>query len=95
MAVTYAQFIIDFPEFASAPQPVVEYELGVAARSVNSAMFAEQANDAIALLAAHKMALRPGGEFARLQTKDGTAKTTFGEQYKEMLTHVAPGDRVP
>lgn len=95
MAVTYNDFIARFPDFAPADADVVQIELTNAARHVNSAMFVEQADDAIGLLTAHRMALRPGGEFARLKSKDGLSHTTYGDQYQAMLRNVMPGDRVP
>lgn len=95
MAVTYNDFIERFPDFAPAPAAVVQIELANAHRMVSTAMFAEQADDAIGLLAAHRMALRPEGEFARLKTQDGRSHSTYGDLYDEMVRHVVPGDRVP
>lgn len=95
MAVSYAQFIERFPELASAPQAVIETELAAAARRVNAA-WGEQANDGIALLAAHAVALGPGGEFARLsKTGEKSALTTYGQRYQEMMRGIISGDRVP
>lgn len=95
MAVSYNDFITRFPDFSSADAAVVLIELTNAARMVNTDQMAEQSDDAIGLLAAHRMALRPGGEFARLKTQDGLSHTTYGDQYAEMMMHVLPGDRVP
>lgn len=95
MAVSYNAFILRFPAFAPADPDVVQIELANAARMVSRAMFVEQTDDAIGLLAAHRMALRPGGEFARLKTKDGTSHTAYGDQYQAMLRNAMPGDRVP
>ncbi|NIR31644.1 MAG: DUF4054 domain-containing protein [Gammaproteobacteria bacterium] len=96
MAVTYAQFIERFPELAKAPQAVVETELAAAARRINAAVWGAQANDAIGLLAAHSVALRPNGEFARLAQKgEGSVRTTYGEQYMAMARNIISGDRVP
>ncbi len=95
MAVTYNDFIIRFPFFSSADAAQVQVELTNAARMVNTAQFAEQRDDAIGLLAAHRMALHPGGENARLKSKDGISRTTYGDQYQAMLMNVVPGDRVP
>lgn len=95
MAVTYNAFITRFPELASAPADVINIELANAARMVNRNQLVEQADDAIGLLAAHRVALRPGGEFARLKIKDQPSRTTYGDQYADMMKHVLPGDRVP
>ena len=95
MAVTYDDFIKRFPDFKPAEPDVVTIELANAANIVNRTMFAEQTDDAIGLLAAHRMALRSGGEFARLKSNDGKSHTTYGDLYAEMQKHVMPGDRVP
>ena len=95
MALTYTLFIERFPDFTAARDDVVKAELANAARMVNSAMFAEQTDDAVGLLAAHRVAMRPGGEFARIKMKDGSFRSTYGDEYREMLKNVVPGDRVP
>lgn len=96
MAVTYDDFIARFPEFGSpAEASVVTIELANAAQIVSALRFVEQRDDAIGLLTAHRMALRPGGEFARMKSKDGVSRTTYGDMYAAMLRHVMPGDRVP
>lgn len=97
MAVTYNDFIARFPEFGPpAESSVVTIELANAANMVNADMFAQQTDDAIGLLAAHRMSLRPGGEFARMVLKGGgVARTPYGDQYDAMQMNVMPGDRVP
>ena len=95
MAVTYNDFIARFPEFSPADATVVAIELVNAARHVSVLLFNEQTDDAIGLLTAHRMALRPGGEFARLKKKDGLSHTVYGDQYDAMQPNVMPGDRVP
>lgn len=95
MAVTYDNFVARFPEFAAAPAEVVQIEIANAARMVNPTMFVEQTDDAVGLLAAHRMAIHPEGEFARLKSKDGISRTTYGDQYQAMTRNVMPGDRVP
>lgn len=97
MAVTYNDFIARFPEFGPpADATVVGIELVNAARMVNVLLFREQTDDAIGFLTAHRMALRPGGEFARMVIKGGgVARTPYGDQYDVMQMNVMPGDRVP
>lgn len=95
MAVSYNDFIARFPAFEPADAAVVQIELANAARIVNSDMFIEQTDDAVGLLTAHRMALRPGGEFARMKNKDGGSRTTYGDLYQAMQKNVMPGDRVP
>ncbi len=95
MALTYNDFIVRFPHFSNAPAAQVQVELANAARMVSTLLFAEQRDDAIGLLAAHRMALQPGGENARLKTLDGKSRTTYGDMYEDMLMNVVPGDRVP
>ncbi len=96
MAVTYNDFIARFPEFSPADAAVVAIELVNAARMVSTLLFREQDDDAIGLLTAHRMSLRPGGEFARMVIKGGgVARTPYGDQYDAMQMNVMPGDRVP
>lgn len=96
MAVTYNDFIARFPFFSRGDVAAqVQIELDHATQRVNASAFGEQTDDAIGLLAAHRMALHPGGEDARLKSKDGEPRTTYGELYKGIQRSVVPGDRVP
>lgn len=94
MAVSYQTFVARFPEFEGANRRMVEIELANAANQVPSDVWGAQADDAIGLLAAHLVALRPAGEFARLKTKDGSLRTTYGDQYERMQRRIICGDRV-
>lgn len=100
MAVAYEGFLDRFPEFKPggnsqqqlAAQAVIVTELTRAASHVSTTVWGDQADDGIAYLAAHRIATRPGGAYARLVGKDGT--TTYGKEYDRMRSMLLVGDRV-
>lgn len=97
MAVTHASFRARFREFARTDQAVVEAEIANATRTVDVRKYGLQADDVIGLEVAHRLALRPNGEFARLKPMKGDKeiRTTYGELLKAARRRVLPGDRVP
>lgn len=92
MAVTYASFLVRFKEFEKAEQPLVEAEIALVTQQINSSVWGEQTDDAVGLLVAHRIAKRPGGQFARLLNKAGS--TFYLEEYERMRDQILIGDRV-
>jgi hypothetical protein len=101
VAVSYDSFLARFPEFKPGGNTqqqtdaaaVIVTELTRAAGHVNSAVWGDQADDGVAYLAAHRIAIRPGGFFARIPVgKDGT--TTYGKEFDRMRSMLLVGDRV-
>ena len=72
MALSSAEFLGAFPEFAEAPSPLVDAKLAEAERFVSRAVFGAVADDAVGNYAAHLIATNPLGERAKLIAKDGS-----------------------
>lgn len=82
MAWTPATFKARWRDFVPTDDDVVQAALDEAARSVDDRYFGDKTDDAVGLLAAHKLASSPFGQSARLANDDGT--TTYGKQFEEM-----------
>lgn len=76
-----------FPEFNTAPDILVQSRLDQAEIRIDPAVWGVRAGEGQAYLAAHLLALAPGGQFARMVSDKG--KTTYGSQYDEMVIQVA------
>lgn len=90
--MTYNQFIVQFPEFATADANLIQAHLDAALLEIDAAVWRAKADQGQAYLAAHKLALSPFGQGTRLQTKDGS--TTYWQHYKELRLQVSSGFRV-
>lgn len=83
MAVSVEQFRQEFPEFVNASEGLLAGKIADATAMLNAAAFGQTHDHAIKYMAAHLVALAPGGEFARLdpnQEQDG-ARTLYERQY--------------
>jgi hypothetical protein len=100
VAVTYEAFLARYPHFKpggnaqqqAATQLTIEKELALAAREVNLNVWGDHADNAIMLLAAHRVSINPGGQFARYASKDGSSN--YLKEYERMLDQLLIGDRV-
>lgn len=98
--VTYDAFLGRYPHFRpggsteqqTATRATIEKELVLATRAVNADVWGDQAEDAIMLLAAHRVSINPGGQFARYASKDGSS--TYLKEYERMQSNLLIGDRV-
>jgi hypothetical protein len=79
----YASFTVAFPEFAATPQAFVESRLAAAAHHVSAARWGDRYAYAVALKAAHMLALSPYGEHMRLSKT--SPETIYGQLFKEEL----------
>jgi hypothetical protein len=79
VALSLSTFRTAYPEFAGVPDATVEGKLADAARSCNEAIFGPRFDEAVGLLAAHKVALAPGGQHARLESDK--ADTTYRQEW--------------
>lgn len=82
-----ATFRVQFPEFNSAPDPLVQSRLDQAERRINSEVWGPKENDGHGMLTAHLLALSIFGQMAKLQSKTG--ETTYGVQFEAMEIEVA------
>lgn len=98
MAVAYQTFIDRWPQFYVTSQTLaqnqsrIEREITLAAREVNLEIWGDHAQNAIMLLAAHQLVMAPGGQFARLASKDGSS--TYRAEYDRLESRLLIGERV-
>lgn len=95
MAVTVASLRTTRPEFEGTPTAVVQAAIDDADTEVDPRVFGEKADQAVSLLAAHKLSLAPFGQQARLAPKlvqdspHGT--TTYGTEYDALVRQCGGG----
>lgn len=99
MAHDFTSFTKAFPAFQRTDRDVVEAKIAEATRGIDAAVWGDLADDGIGYLAAHKLAMMPGGEHARLIPANakpirGEALTTYEREYKRLMRSVTSGFRV-
>lgn len=80
------RFIALYPEFRTAPPPLIERALFDASKALHAPTFGAEYSRAVGLYAAHIVALSHFGQNARLK-KDSNA-TTYSVQLDEMTLSV-------
>jgi|GEM_PF-903705 len=95
MAVTPASLRTRRPEFTPTDDAVVQAAIDDAVTEVDERVFGEKADQAVSLLAAHKLAVSPFGQQARIDPKaagpglHGT--TTYGVEYDALVRQCGGG----
>lgn len=92
MAVTARQFVLEFPEFADAPESLIEAKLAAAKRRINSDVWGTLEDDGVRYLTAHLLSVHPAGESARKARRDG--ETEYYHEYRRIMLIVTPRGRV-
>lgn len=92
MTMSYTQFLIQWPEFSGTDAALVQAHLDAAALEIDPAIWGPKADQGQGYLAAHKLALSPFGQNARLVAKDGS--TTYFKHFSRLQGMVASGYRV-
>jgi hypothetical protein len=95
--LTLEAFLTRFPEFKSADTALVMANLNDAALMIDSGVWGVQAAVGHGFLTAHRLALSPFGQQARLVLSDkkgGAPKTTYKAHYDELCRIVGSGFRV-
>lgn len=90
--MSYATFVAQFPEFVQVPQANVQPVLDAALLELDPNIWGLMIDQAQAYTAAHKLALSPMGNNARLVTKDGS--TTYEKQLRRMINMRTQSNRV-
>lgn len=93
----YADFIIQFPEFADTSQAQVNAILAAALLEIDTDVWGTKADQGQAYLAAHKLALSPFGNSAQLVAAGQSAgyeATVYGQHYLALVRQVSSGFRV-
>ena len=93
MAASLSTFRVRFPEFDAVQDPLVQAALDEADLSIDRDEWKTKADAGQMYLAAHKLALSPYGQQARLVAKDGSS--TYEAHYKGLMMSVAIGAVVP
>lgn len=93
--MTKAQFLAQFPEFqatndsGAAGVALIEAMLAAALLELDADMWDALIDQGQGYLAAHKLAVSPWGNAAKLSNKDGTS--TYGAHYNALLRLVGGG----
>lgn len=91
MAWTAATFRAARPEFAEIADAVVTLALSDAASEVDSRVYGTTYDQAVSLLAAHKLSITPYGQGARLEPKSGDGTTTYLAEFERLTRKKAGG----
>lgn len=97
MAVTYHQFVAEFPEFSRAPETMIEAKIAQATRRIDSDVWGAVADDGVRYLAAHLLSMHPASESARKAGGGATSfndESTYFREYRRLMRMVAVGFRV-
>ena len=88
MAWTADSFRVAKPEFAEAADALVNGALADAAAYCNATVFADAYDQAIGLYAAHRLAISPFGQMARLESEKG--ESTYYVQWRRLARMYVP-----
>jgi hypothetical protein len=93
VTTTVADFKERFTEFSPTADALVSRALGEATRRTSAAVFGERFDDAVALRAAHLLAISPQGTTARLEgaAPGSLESTTYGAELKQLMRECAGG----
>lgn len=83
MTMDLATFRVQYPEFVSAPDTLVNPALARAIGRVDVTVWGTWTDEAVGLLTAHLLAIAPNGTFARLVSKAG--ETVYQKQFNELM----------
>jgi hypothetical protein len=84
--------VVQFPEFGAVDTTFLQAHLNAAVLEVDANIWGAKVDQGIMYLAAHKIALSPFGNNAKLVAKDGT--TTYEKHYSRLKLQVSSGFRV-
>lgn len=94
MTVSVESFLDGNPEFAKTPVGLVNAKLQEALIEVDPVTWGKFTDTGVSYLTAHKLALSPFGQNARMIAKDGRTTTYLGH-YMRLVGIVAVGGIVP
>lgn len=90
--MTLSAFRTKYPEFETAPDPLVTVFLNDAAEKLDASVWGTYLESAHGLLTADLLATSPNGQFARLDPN--TADTTYSVKFDELRSAVTSCLRV-
>lgn len=86
MAVTIQSFLGSFPEFSKSDLALINAKLQEAILEVDARVWVRLTDTGVGYLTAHKLALSPFGQNARMVAKDGI--TTYWTHYQRLAAIV-------
>jgi hypothetical protein len=92
VAVTRTQFLVQFPEFTNAVAAQVDAFLAAAELEVDRDVWDAKADQGVMYLTAHKLALSPYGNAAKMVPKKADTlhgETSYGTHYDALVTVVS------
>lgn len=89
---TLAEFRAAFPEFSRASDALVNAKLTDASGTMDVTVWGDRYDQGQLYLAAHLLALAPGGQSMRLKT--GEMTSVYWSRYKSLLRIVTAGYRL-
>jgi len=81
--INVTSFKVKFPEFGKADVGLIQSALDSASTQIDTTVWGAKADEGLAYLAAHTLALSPMGQNAKLVAKDGET-TTYITHYKRL-----------
>jgi hypothetical protein len=87
-----SDFLARFPEFSRTDTTLIASALNDAALVIDPSVWGSFAGQGHGYLCAHRLALSPFGQQARLVTKSGS--TTYWEHYEALMNVVGSGFRL-
>lgn len=90
--LSLSNFRSKYPEFSTAPDPLVTLFLNDAAERLDTLIWGIYLDKGHGLLTAHLLQIAPNGVFSRLDTDK--AESTYGTAYKELVAQVTSCIRV-
>lgn len=82
-----SSFRTRFPEFITAPDPLVSAHLARAEARIDPDVWGDKTNDGHGYLTAHMLSLSQSGQMARVDAKDGT-RTLYGDEHQRLERQV-------
>ena len=92
MAVTSADILAEFPEFADVTPTDIDFKIADAVGRINAAVWGDLTDQGVKYLTCHLLAVGPLGEQAKLETEEGG--TVYFQTYKRLMKSVTSGCRV-
>lgn len=90
--MTVGMFVVQFPEFEGVDTDLLQVHLDAAELEIDRSVWLLKGDQGQGYLAAHKLALSPFGNNAKLVAKDGS--TTYQVHYDRLVRQVSSGFRI-
>lgn len=87
--MSLSRFRTRFPEMKNAPDQLISLALATAANSVHESVWGDDRDEGLDYLAAHNIALGPGGYGVRTESKgSGWSSTVYGQRFASLMRKV-------